>query len=337
MSSEQQTLPERPAEAPVAAAATEPAASSATAPAATEGGEKLSKNALKKLAKDREKAEKKKAQQEREAAAKAQSDASDISKDSYGDLPIIGSAEYKPLGRPRTKLTELYEIADGTEVTIRCRISNARIQSAKLGFLVLRDRHDSVQAVIAAVEGQLSRQMVKFACSIPNESIVEVIGTAKKSPEPVKSATVTEIELHIAQIWVVSKAIPKLPIQVDACERAIPAENVPVEEQKSADGVPLVSLPTRLDNRSLDLRSSLNQAIFEIRDGVHLLFEEYLRSHNFLKIDTPKLLGAPSEGGANVFEVGYFDKKAYLAQSPQLYKQMLIAADYKRVFEAAPV
>jgi aspartyl-tRNA synthetase len=60
-------------------------------------------------------------------------------------------------------------------------------------------------------------------------------------------------------------------------------------------------------------------------------------SKNFIEIHTPKLLGAASEGGANVFTVTYFDRKAYLAQSPQLYKQMLIASDYERVFEIAPV
>lgn len=216
---------------------------------------------------------------------------------------------------------------------MRCRVTNARSQSAKLAFINLRDGHHSVQAVIAASD-TLSRQMVKFASTIPNESVVNVVGLIKDAPEPVKSASIQLKELHITQLWIISKALPQLPIQVEDAEQRIPTESS-ASEEVAQSGRPLVSLATRLDNRALDLRSTLNRAIFEIRDGVHILFEEYLRKHNFLKIDTPKLLGAPSEGGANVFEVKYFDKKAYLAQSPQLYKQIMIASDYKRVFETA--
>jgi aspartyl-tRNA synthetase len=98
-----------------------------------------------------------------------------------------------------------------------------------------------------------------------------------------------------------------------------------------------VGLHTRLENRVIDLRTTTSQAIFRIQSGTCTLFREYLLSKNFIEIHTPKLLGAASEGGANVFTVSYFDRKAYLAQSPQLYKQMLIASDYERVFEIAPV
>ena len=192
----------------------------------------------------------------------------------------------------------------------------------------LLDAVDSVQAVIAAGE-TLSRQMVKFAASIPVESLVCVIGTVKNAPEPVKSATVSNVELHIEELWIVSKARTQLPISVEDCERAVPSENV--QEKTEEGGRPAVTLSTRLDNRVLDLRSTLNHAIFQIRAGVKELFQEYLVKHGFIGIDTPKLLGAPSEGGANVFEVKYFDTKAFLCQSPQLYKQMCIAAGFERV------
>lgn len=99
----------------------------------------------------------------------------------------------------------------------------------------------------------------------------------------------------------------------------------------------MVGLSTRLDNRVLDLAAPLNKAIFAIHSGVQKLFREFLEKHDFHSITTPKLLGAPSEGGANVFEVKYFEKKAYLAQSPQFYKQMLIASRYKRVYEIGDV
>lgn len=252
--------------------------------------------------------------QEKEAAAKAASDASDVSKGQYGESAIVGSAQWKPLPIALTKLATLSEVADGTEVAIRARVSNARSQSAKLAFLNLRDGHESIQAVVAASDS-LSRQMVKFASTIPGESVVDVIGLVKDAPVPVNSATISLKELHITQLWIISKSLPQLPIQVDDAEQRIPVEGA---EEVADSGRPLVGLATRLDNRVLDLRSTLTRAIMEIRDGVHILFEEYLRKHSFVKIDTPKLLGAPSEGGSNVFEVKYFDKKAYLAQSPQL-------------------
>ena len=85
------------------------------------------------------------------------------------------------------------------------------------------------------------------------------------------------------------------------------------------------------------MRTVTSHAIFRIQSGACELFREFLLSKDFVEIHTPKLLAAASEGGANVFKVSYFDRSAYLAQSPQLYKQMLITSDFERVFEIAPV
>jgi aspartyl-tRNA synthetase len=109
------------------------------------------------------------------------------------------------------------------------------------------------------------------------------------------------------------------------------------EEATEEEGRPIVTLNTRLNNRVIDLRAKHNQAIFEIKWGVIDLFQTFLSSKGFKGIQTPRLLGSASEGGANVFEVKYFATQAFLAQSPQLYKQMLIAANFKRVFEVGPV
>jgi aspartyl-tRNA synthetase len=98
-----------------------------------------------------------------------------------------------------------------------------------------------------------------------------------------------------------------------------------------------VGLATRLNNRVIDLRTVASQAVFRIQSGACALFREFLLSKDFVEIHTPKLQAAASEGGANVFKVKYFDRSAYLAQSPQLYKQMLITSDFERVFEIAPV
>lgn len=114
-----------------------------------------------------------------------------------------------------------------------------------------------------------------------------------------------------------------------------------------------VALTTRLDNRVMDLRTPSNQAIFRMQSGVCQLFREYLNSEGFTEIHSPKLQGAATESGASVFKVQYFNGEsrchgrvvpqadqgagqAFLAQSPQLAKQMCIAGDMERVYEIAP-
>merc|ERR1712130_1068106 len=98
-----------------------------------------------------------------------------------------------------------------------------------------------------------------------------------------------------------------------------------------------VNQDTRLDNRVLDLRTPTNQAIFRLEAGVGQLFRDTLAKKGFVEIHTPKIISAASEGGANVFKVSYFKGSAFLAQSPQLYKQMAIAADFEKVFTTGPV
>lgn len=237
-------------------------------------------------------------------------------------------------------MKEIADLADGTEVAVRCWVVNARIQSAKLGFLNLRDGPSTIQAVVAASD-TLSRQMVKFASTVPSESVVDAIGIVKEPKEPVKSATISLRELHVVKLFVISKAETPLPIQIDDAERALPEEAKATEGEvppSAAEGArPLLGLSTRLDNRVLDLRSMLNHAIFEIKSGVQQLFCEFMWSKGFIQINTPKLLGAASEGGSNVFSVKYFNRDAFLAQSPQLYKQMTVSARHPRVFEIGPV
>ncbi|PFX33181.1 Aspartate--tRNA ligase, cytoplasmic [Stylophora pistillata] len=119
---------------------------------------------------------------------------------------------------------------------------------------------------------------------------------------------------------------PRLPLQIDDASR-------PETDEEQAH----VNQDTKLDNRIIDLRTVPNQAIFSIQAGVCHLFREFLTSQGFHEVHTPKIISAASEGGANVFEVTYFKGKAYLAQSPQLYKQMVLCADFDRVFTIGSV
>ena len=97
-----------------------------------------------------------------------------------------------------------------------------------------------------------------------------------------------------------------------------------------------VNLDTRLDYRFIDLRNDKNSFMFQVQSMLVRYMREYLYNNNFTEIHTPKIIGAASESGADVFEVKYFDRVAYLAQSPQFYKQMAMASGFNRIFEVAP-
>ena len=107
------------------------------------------------------------------------------------------------------------------------------------------------------------------------------------------------------------------------------AAPLPIEDKSSID--------LRLDHRWIDLRSERNTLIFKVQTLIAAKFREFLVERRFVEIHTPKLIGAASESGADVFELTYFDRKAYLAQSPQFYKQMAMAAGFERIFECGPV
>ncbi|KIW12795.1 aspartate-tRNA(Asn) ligase [Exophiala spinifera] len=291
-----------------------------------------SKNALKKAQKEAEKAAKKaaakKADEEKRAAQQAQVASEDTAKDNYGALPedTVQITHLKKLGP---------EDAD-KEVTVITRVHNSRSQSAKLAFLMLRQQGKTIQAVVAASGDEVSRQMVKWATSVNINSFVRVTGLVKKPNPPVASASISDLELHVKKIYLISSAAEVIPMQVKDAERPPPA--VEQEGQVDAEGAPVVTLKTRLDNRVIDLQTECNQAIFTISSAVEGLFEEYMRKSGSRKFNTPKLLGAATEGGSGVFEVNnYFGKSGFLAQSPQLHKQMLIAGDCESVFEIGPV
>ena len=106
------------------------------------------------------------------------------------------------------------------------------------------------------------------------------------------------------------------------------ADVSPIEDNANID--------TKLDYRWLDLRSEKNTLIFKIQSYLVKSMRDYLYNNDFMEIHTPKLIGAASESGSDVFEVKYFDRLAYLAQSPQFYKQMAMASGFDRIFEVAP-
>ena len=154
--------------------------------------------------------------------------------------------------------------------------------------------------------------MVELISNLPIESTVKVTGTLMEAPK----VKMGGMELIPDSIVVTSTSENELPFNY-----------------KNLEGV---NLDTRLDYRFIDLRSEKNTLLFKVQSTLAKYMREYLYQKNFTEIHTPKLIGAASESGSEVFEVKYFDGKAYLAQSPQFYKQMALASGFDSVFEIAP-
>lgn len=178
-------------------------------------------------------------------------------------------------------------------------------------FIVLRCEGQRIQITIEKSE-EKNKEMVEIVDKLTNESTITVTGTIKEN-ENVKMGG---MELIPDCIKVTSLSAPELPISITNKDAA--------------------AIDTRMDNRFIDLRNDVNFYIFKIQTEFVRAMRQYLYDNDFTEIHTPKLIGAASESGSEVFTVDYFGDKAYLAQSPQFYKQMAIAAGYERVFEVAP-
>jgi aspartyl/asparaginyl-tRNA synthetase len=226
------------------------------------------------------------------------------------------------------KVGELKPENVGKTVWIRGRLHTSRLQKA-MCFVVIRDQQFTAQGIVAAGDN-VSKQMVKFVGSIPRESILDLEAKIVTVPKKVTNCTQQDVELQILKIFIVSKS-EVLPMQIDDASRAELPYGAP------DDGMIRVNPDTRLDNRIIDLRTTSKQAIFRLQAGVCKLFREHLTKRGFCEIHTPKIISAASEGGANVFQLDYFKRSAFLAQSPQLYKQMAIASDFDKVFTTGPV
>lgn len=296
----------------------------------TEDSKSSSKSELKKQAKAAEKARKaaERAEKQKELEAQKAAAEPDCSLDFYGTLPLNQSQS-----RPRRERVHLASLSDRDEQTIlfRARVQTSRAQGNKMVFLNLRQGTESVQALAVVTPEKISKQMVKWIAGLADESIVLVEGVVHKSPEPIKSATVSDVEVHITQVHLISSVEGRLPFSLDDASR--PETDI----EESGVQFNRVLLDTRLNNRVIDLRTQTNHAIFRLQAGIGELFREFLHANRFTEIHSPKLQGAATESGASVFKVNYFKGNAYLAQSPQLAKQMAIAADFERIYEIGPV
>lgn len=248
----------------------------------------------------------------------------------YGDLEMVQSKTFGT--QTYTRIDKLDESLVGSKVLVRSRVHAVR-GKGKSAFLVLRQRTATAQAVLFADDTTVSKGMVKYASQITRESIVDVGGTITAPEAPIEGCSQSKVELQVDYIKVVSRS-QILPFEIaDAARSQGDIDSAEAKGEKMAT----VSQDTRLDNRFLDLRTPANQAIFKVQSAVCQLFKEILLSMDFQEIHSPKLIAGASEGGAQVFKLDYKGQEACLAQSPQLYKQMAICADFERVFEIGPV
>src|SRR5438094_4708944 len=177
-----------------------------------------------------------------------------------------------------------------------------------IAFLIVRQRDGTFQATI---KKKSDPDLFNRASKVVRESVVAVRGRIDPNPQ-VRNGW----ELTATALDVLSPAAAPLPL--------------PVADKVGAE------MDTRFDNRVLDLRKPERRAIFRVRALVVAALRAYLDREGFVEVQTPKLAGAGAEGGATLFQTDYFGRRAYLSQSPQLYKQMLMSTGLDRVFEIAP-
>ena len=180
-------------------------------------------------------------------------------------------------------------------------------------FLILRTAHELIQCILEPEKCEiLGPDGAPWEGALKEEMCIRMEALAVEEPR-----SRTGWELHPARIRILSVPAESMPVVIHGKE--IPA-----------------SLETILDYRPLTLRNERERAIFRIQDALVRGFTEFLQQEDFVQIHTPKLVSQGAEGGANIFRLDYFGKEAYLAQSPQFYKQMMVGV-YERVFEIGPV
>ena len=192
----------------------------------------------------------------------------------------------------------------GEEVMLQGSIHKLR-KLGKIAFIILRDRSGIVQCVVDTKTIDIK--------GLKLESIIEVYGRVN-----IKYGNEKEVEISVEKIKIIVAVKEDLPIEIN---------------KEELD----VNIDTLLNNRVLSLRNIKNNYTFKIEAALVHSFSEFLRREDFTQVFSPKIVAEGTEGGTELFEIKYFEKKAYLAQSPQFYKQMLVGSGFERVYEIGHV
>ena len=207
------------------------------------------------------------------------------------------------------KFTRSSNIVPDTDVTVAGWIHELR-DLGGIAFLLLRDRDGIMQVTMP--KKNVPRDVIEQIRGISRESIIAVSGVVQSEQKAPRGFEIIPYEIDV-----LNRAESPLPLDVTGKVRA--------------------ELDTRLDARFIDVRLPGTRAIFMIRAEMLRAVRDFLVSQEFIEIQTPKMVATATEGGTQLFPIAYFEREAFLNQSPQLYKQMMMAAALERVFEIGPI
>ncbi len=205
--------------------------------------------------------------------------------------------------------THTADAEPGERVTVAGWVHEVR-DLGGIAFLILRDRTGKIQVKFATDE--MDDELVDAGTNASRESVLSVTGTVEEEPR-----APTGVEVVPESVELLAPAEPELPLD--------PSGKVDAD------------LSTRLDNRTLDVRAGESKAIFEIRAEILRAVREYFRSVGCTEINTPKIVATGTEGGTELFPLTYFGQEAFMNQSPQLFKQLMVGSGLERVFEVGPI
>lgn len=204
---------------------------------------------------------------------------------------------------------ELDEKMNGESVTLMGWVHEIRDLGGII-FVLLRDRNGITQ--ITAPRKKISPELFGEIRKLRKESVMGVKGKVQGSPKAPGGVEVIPEEIRL----------------LNNSEQPLPLD--PTEKVKA-------EIDTRLDSRYMDLRKHSVSAIFKIKSTMLHSVRVYLEENGFMEVNTPKLVGSATEGGTELFPITYFEREAFLGQSPQLYKQMMMATGLDKVYEIAPI
>ncbi|MFZ2411516.1 MAG: aspartate--tRNA(Asn) ligase [Candidatus Methanoperedens sp.] len=205
--------------------------------------------------------------------------------------------------------TQITPEMNGSSVTI-CGWAHEIRDLGGITFLVVRDREGLVQVTL--FKKTIDKNVLEIVRNLSRESVVAVTGNVKKEAKAPNG-----YELVPTAVTVLGKAESPLPMDTTG--------------KVDAD------LDTRLDVRFMDMRRPYTQSIFRIRHLILKSIREFLNEEGFVEITTPKVVATATEGGTALFPITYFEREAFLNQSPQLFKQLMMSGGLDRVFEIGPI
>lgn len=232
------------------------------------------------------------------------------------------------------QVSEITKNNPGSEIQMVGFCHNIRVNKRMI-FVVLRKGINTIQLI--AFSDCDAYNVFK---ELSNESTVHVTGIIV--PANVKTCTCTNYEVKVTDVKMINRSTQRLPFSLDDANETFHQDSLIAEEKeydndKEENQRCNVSRKHRLDFRWLDLRIPINQYIFRLRSKMEECIRMGLSQRDFVEIHSPKIIKGSSEGGAEVFHVNYHGLDALLAQSPQLYKQMMINGGFEKVFEFGPI